>query len=308
MPELNPVQHPLGPPALSGNTITIDMLLKQPTRITKILMDLTLQRFIADRIFTNAGGVTGGAVVFDQATENELYLDRDVERVEPGDEFPVVTSQRRAPSIARVEKWGGKYYYTDEAKDRNDEATFQNELRKLANTIVRKINQRAVEVLEAAITANGGLSNMTSVTSGIGGWGAVLLDGNAPTPPSNRIHADFAKVQLLADQRELGLIFDLWLVNPQELTDAKIVYGEKWGQVLADNGIKEVYASNRVTAGTAYAIASGQAGQMRVEQPLATETVREGAPLLRQRTWVQSSVRPLMFVDNPFAVVKVSGV
>ena len=42
--------------------------------------------------------VAGGAVIYDQATENELYLDRDVQEVAPAAEFPIVTSSRRAPS------------------------------------------------------------------------------------------------------------------------------------------------------------------------------------------------------------------
>jgi hypothetical protein len=43
---------------------------------------------------------------------------------------------------------------------------------------------------------------------------------------------------------------------------------------------------------------------MRIEQPLATETWREPET---QRTWVQSSVRPVMYVNNPYAVVMATG-
>src|SRR4051794_37650284 len=101
------VAHPLGPPVVSGNEITVDLALNQPTRITNMIMDLTLQRFIADRLFTSAGGVTGGAVVYDEVAENELYTSRDVERIEPGTEFPILTGERRVPKVAQVEKWGG---------------------------------------------------------------------------------------------------------------------------------------------------------------------------------------------------------
>ena len=61
MPKGNSPIHPLGPPTLSGNELTIDTMLNQPTRITNMIMDLSLQRFIIDRIFASAGGVTGGA-------------------------------------------------------------------------------------------------------------------------------------------------------------------------------------------------------------------------------------------------------
>jgi hypothetical protein len=149
----NPVAHPLGPPTVSTTTISVDTALNSPTRVTRTLMDLTLQRFFADRVFSNTGGVSGGAVIYDELLANDLYADRDIERVAPGDEFPLVTTSRRIPKVAEVEKWGGKFFMTVEARDRNDVSVFTRNVRLIANTIVRKINQRAVEVLEAAAQA-----------------------------------------------------------------------------------------------------------------------------------------------------------
>lgn len=300
--DTNPVSHPLGAPTVDGNQITVDTMLKQPTRITRMLMDLTLQRFFVDRVFASAGGVTGGAVVYDSATENELYLERDVERVESGQEFPLVDSERRAPKVAEVEKYGGKFYTTDEARDRNDAQAFVNQTRKLANTIVRKINARGVEVLEAAVADNGGASEMVG-----NDWSAAIPNGSNPSPPASTPGADLAEVHLTADQRELGVIFDIIIVNPVQKYEWNLFYGKNAKQALSDLGFDEMYSSNRVAAGTAYAVAERQVGEMRVEQPLATETVREGAPQMRQRTWVQSSVRPLFFANNPFAVMKITG-
>lgn len=296
---LNPVTHPLAAPVITGNTITVDTMLQQPTRITAFLQDITLQRFILDRLFSSEGGVTGGAVVYDLMTENELYLDRDVEPVSPGGEFPIVTSSRRAPKVAQVEKYGGKYFFTDEARDRNDQSAFRNENIKLGNTIVRKLNTRAVEVLEAAITANGGLSTFVG-----NDWSAAIPNGSNPTAPALTPGADLAKAQLTADQRELGVRFNIALLNPVQMNEMRLFYGGSLNAMLEDNGFDEAYASNRVPVGTAYFIAEGQLGEMRLEQPLATETWREEST---QRTWVQSSVRPVMFVNNPFAVVKATG-
>src|SRR5215468_4062698 len=84
-----PTTHPLGPPSVDGTTIKVETMLNQPTRITRMIMDLTQQRFVADRIFASGGGVTGGAVVYDEAQENELYTNRDVEQVSPAAEFPL---------------------------------------------------------------------------------------------------------------------------------------------------------------------------------------------------------------------------
>lgn len=295
-----PIAHPLGPPTITGNEITVDLMLQQPTRITSFLMDLTLQRFVLDRLFTSAGGVTGGAVVYDMVTANDLYLDRDVERVAPGAEFPVVTSGRRAPNVAEVEKYGGKYWFSDEARDRNDQTAFRTQNIRLGNTIVRKLNTRAIEILEAAIAANGGLSNMVG-----NDWSAAIPPGRPDTSlPADTPGADFATAQLMADQRELGVVFNVALVNPTQLMELRLFYQDRLDQMLTDNGFDEIFASNRIAVGTAYYIARGQLGEMRLEQPLATETWREPP---NQRTWVQSSVRPLAFVQNPFAVIKVTG-
>lgn len=291
-------QHPLGIPTLSGTTMTIDLMLDQPTRITRILSDLTLQKFLLDRLFTSAGGVTGGAVVYDMATINELYLERDVQRVEPGAEFPVVTSERRPPNIALVEKWGGKVWITDEARQRNSSVLFMNELRKLGNTMVRKLNQKAIDVIEAAITANGGASNTTGQN-----WNTVVTGGSSQSNATLWPAADFSKAQLLADTAELGITFDLWIVNPAQAAQAALLYGAAFGSVLSSYGIS-MYASNRVPAGTAYAVASGQLGELRIEKPLGTETWREQET---ERTWVQSSVRPVMYVTNPYAIMKFTG-
>lgn len=297
-----PVANPLGPPTANGNNITVDTMLKQPTRITKMLLDLTLQRFIADRIFSGGGGVTGGAVIYDQLEANDLYTDRDVGRVAPGAEFPLVTGIRRAPKVAEVEKWGGKFYITDEARDRNDSSLFTNLVRQLANTIVRKLNERAIAKLEEEIAARAGALSIAGHN-----WGTAVPNGNNPTAPNATPGADLRRVQTLAEIDELGISYDILIVNPAQAEAWNNFYQGNAKQALSDNGFKEMYSSNRVTAGSAYVVAEKQVGEMRMEQPLATTTEREGAPQMRERTWVQSSVRPLFLVNNPFAVRKLTG-
>ncbi|MER7164503.1 major capsid protein [Micromonospora sp. NPDC000207] len=291
--------YPLAPPTVSGNTLTVDTALKQPTRITRRIMDITLQRFIVDRIFATPGGVSGGSVVYDQATTNELYTDREIERVGPGDEFPIVGSQRTTPKVALVEKWGGKFFQTDESRDRNDITLFNNNVTQLGNTIVRRVNTRAVETLEAAITALGGAGTFVGHN-----WSSVVTGGSSQTNNSGWPAADFAQAQYLADTDELGVVYDMWLVNPKQKMDLLTVYGSSLPEVLAAAGIDELFASNRVANGTAYALARQQVGELRVEKALGTETWREQGT---QRTWVQSDVRPVMYVTNPYSIKKVTG-
>jgi hypothetical protein len=292
-----PVTHPLGPPSLVGTLITVDIMLNQPTRVTRMIMDLTLQRFIADRIFASAGGVTGGAVVYDQATWNELYAARDVERVAPGAEFPLLTGVQLIPKVASVEKWGGKIFITDEARDRNNTILFMRLMRQVANTIVRKINARAIAEMNSAITT----FNRTFVGHS---WSAVVTAGTNASTAQNYPLADFAFADQVAEQDELGVMFNLVLMNPQEYAHMSTVYGATaFAQFLQFIG-KSIYVSMRVPAGTAYFVQEGQVGEMRIEKPLGTETWREPET---ERTWSQSSVRPVMYVTNPYSVLQATG-
>ncbi len=296
---INQVTYPLAPPSVSGTTLTVETALNQPTRITRRIADLTLQKFIVSRIFAQGGAVSGGAVIYDQATLNELYLDRDVEQVMPGDEFPIVGSSRPTPKVAQVEKYGGKFYVTDEARDRNDRAYFNNQVTQLANTIVRKVNTRTVAELEAAITALGGAGTFIGHN-----WGTVVTGGSSQTNNSGWPAADLAQAQLLADVDELGVEYDIWIVNPMQKYQLTVTYGDKLADVLTSLNIREIFATNRVANGTAYAVASGQVGELRVEQPLRTETERK---VETEKTLVQSSVRPVMYVTNPYSIKKITG-
>lgn len=293
------VAFPLGAPTISGTTLTVDTALKQPTRITRRIADLTLQRFIVTRIFAEGGTVEGGAVIYDEAVLNELYLDRDVERRMPGQEYPLVTGSRQAPKVALPEDWGGKFFVTKEAKRRNDSSLFNNQVTQLGNTIVRKVNTRGIATIEAAITALGGGGTFVGQD-----WGAVVTGGSGQSSAEDWPAADLANAQLLADIDELGVHYDLWLVNPKQKYQFNLVYGDKVAAVLASLGIDEMYASNRVTNGTAYAVAKGEVGGLRLEQPLETETWYEAKT---KRDWVQSSVVPVMFVTNPYSIKKVTG-
>lgn len=292
------VPHPLGPPVISGTSITVDLMLQQPTRITKMIMDLTLQRFLADKVFASAGGVSGGAVVYDEAVLNELYTARDVERIEPGAEYPIITSERGVPKVAPVEKWGGRVWIADEARDRNNSAAFTNQIRQLANTVVRKLNQRAIGVLDASIAASG----QTIVGRSWATYAGL-------TPNTTAFNAgplrDFALAQQSAEEDELGVRYTLWIINPNEYTNLIVGAGgpANFQAILTAMNI-DIYVSNRVPIGTAYVVAGTSTGEMRVEQPLATVTYREEG---RDRTWVKTGVRPVMYVTNPFAVLKFTG-
>ena len=195
-------EYPLSIPTVSGSAVSVDIMLQQPQRITRYLSDLSLRGFWADQVFSPGGGVTGGAILYNQLTTNELFVSssRDVMNVEPGAEFPLVTFDRPVPLVKPVEKFGGKFFVTDEARDRNDPLMLQQGVQRLANTINRRIHTNAVAELDAQITALGGSAQTATANN----WGTVVTGGSSQTNATGWPAADFAKVQLLADHQRVG--------------------------------------------------------------------------------------------------------
>lgn len=291
-------EYPFGAPSLNGNQLTVDVMLKEPTRINQYLSDIALQRFFANRIFREGGSVQGGALLYNQLTANDLFAERGVQKVAPGAEFPEVTFDRPDGKVAKIEKRGGKFRVTDEARDRNDLSQIETEGRKLANTITKDLHADAIATLEASITATGADVKLTGTS-----WSDAAALTLTTTANSAQPAADFAAVALKSETFELGTEFNLWIVNPQEMLNFQVVYGDRWKDVLA-NWNTEMIATNRVAAGEAYVVEERGVGEFRTEAPLSTVTWRDEGT---ESTWVQSSIRSLYAVTNPLSILKVEG-
>lgn len=294
------VSNPVLAPTLdaTGTLITVDFALQNPTTVvTPLVIDITLQKFFVDRVFTSGGGVTGGAAIYNEVAGNDIYAKTDVEEIAPGEEFPQIRFQRRGRNVALVHKYGGKFPVTWEARDRNNATELTNALRQLGNTLVRKINQAGVAILDAYVSAN-------SRTMSGNNWQNVVTVGSSASNWTLWPSRDFGKADLIAEQDEMGMNYDLWILNPQEYAALEGIYGPSLSGVLTSYGVS-IFVTNRVAAGTAYVVASGQVGEMRTEDPLRTRTWDDPDGI--EQTWIQSGVRILMFANNPFAVLKVTG-
>jgi len=296
-----PLTYPAGSPSVSGANITLDWLLANPKRVTRVISDLMLTNYYVDKVFAPAGDITGGAVVYDQATGNELFSNRDVERVEPGAEFPIVAFDRGNPYTAQVEKYGGKFPVTDEARRRNQTGRVNRALLQLSNTIVRKVQTRALAELAAAITAN------SRTASGIG-WATAAALTSANRAPTTTPVNDLTNVEKSVATTELGYQYNYAIMNPQEWRNFRLAAGGDSGtarELLADSGINDVWVTNRKTAGTVYWLAQQQVGELGYEVPLTTETWRD--PEGAQQDWFQSSILPVVYVTDPFAILETTG-
>ena len=52
------VSFPLAGPSVAGTNLTVDLLLADPQRVSRLIANLALQRFFVDRVFAPAGAIT----------------------------------------------------------------------------------------------------------------------------------------------------------------------------------------------------------------------------------------------------------
>lgn len=290
--------YPPAPPTVDGQgRITVEQFLKTPTRVTRVIEDLTRERFLAERIF-GKGDAQGGAVIYDQVTASELYTDRDVQAIDAGSEFPIVSSGESAPKVAAVTKWGGAAVLTYEAVRRDSRDTLNRELTKLRNTIVRKVDTVAIAALNAAPI-------LTDT-------GTDWSDSMAGNPV-----LDLASARSQIDDQDMGYTADTVLINPAQYVD--LISNTKVANslprdVVAANPIASGqlgnymgftwYVTNRVPAGTAYILSSMMAGSLRDELPLYSRPIDQPE---RERWLIQAARVTVPIVTDPKAVLKLTG-
>lgn len=291
--------YPPAPPTIDGQgRITVEQFLKTPTRVQRVIADLTKERFLAERIF-GSGSADGGSVVYDQlAGQDNLYTERDVQAITPGSEFPLTDVGELAPKVAAVTKWGGAGIITYEESRRDARDVLNRKLIRLRNTIVRKVDTVAIAALDAAPIG-----------------GTTGTDWSNPT--TGDPIGDVAKATNHIDNLDLGYVADSVLINPtqelemflnediraalpRETVAANPIASGRLGQFMGLTW----YASNRVPAGSAYVLASGTVGSLHDELPLYSRVVDQPE---RERYLIQAARVTVPVVTDPLGVYKLTG-
>jgi len=178
-----PGAYPPAAPTLSGNNLTIDRLLLQPTYLQRYLRTIPQQRFIADQLLTGRIRSTGGAVLYEQS--ESIFNTRSVEAVGAGAEYPRDTTSAGTAALAAVSKWGQATSLTDEAIKREvyQASLLDRTLRKVANTIISKVDRLATSAMASAVTATSAAGTTWDNTSAIAfrdveKAGAKIVDQN----------------------------------------------------------------------------------------------------------------------------------
>ena len=151
-----PGSYPPAAPTIdqSSQLVEIHQFLRSPNRISRRLRTIADSRFVADRILTRRLRTSGGAVLYE--TGESVYNSREIEAVAPGAEYPRDTPSTPTANLAAVSKWGQAVFLSDETLKRSvrmgDEVDIA--LRKVVNTVVRKIDRLATAAVASAVTAS----------------------------------------------------------------------------------------------------------------------------------------------------------
>lgn len=289
-------------PELSGLHLTVSTVMQQPSKITERIAKLAGDQIILDKIFHTLGQrVSGGAMLFNRVTAAEFFAANDVEQRAPGTEYPVIRGVDPNPQLAKVEDWGGKFAIEDEKIKRNATEYMNDQTTQLANTIVEKLNTRAIASLEAALAATGG----ANVIPGNNWMTATTIGPEANLSEGSELPAaDLAAAQMAGELLRMGVKYDTLLLNPQELFSLRVAYGEKLDAMLRSVGITGYFSFPLITSGTAYVVKRGDVGVIGFEDPLTTETWRQPE---KRTQWVQSWCSPAWAVNKPHNCMKLTG-
>jgi hypothetical protein len=285
-------------PELVGQRLTVDVALKQPSILRDQIAKLADDQILLPKVFRPFGAqVQGGGLLYSVIAASD-FLTGDVEKRSPGSEYRVIEGVEPTPQLAVVEDWGGKFSVSDEQRTRNEVSYIDQQTTQLANTIARKLDTRAVDALLAAPIASLAVTNPWSALTFVGPDTGLTTSANRPT-------AHFAQAREIADNAELGVVFDTLLVAPAQARALRTAYAENLDAMLESAGFTEGMVSNpRIPTGTAFVAQGGMVGTVGFEAPLTVEVYDDRSI---RSIWVQSYCVPAFAVDRPYAAVKITG-
>lgn len=210
--------YPPTAPALSGDVVTINRFLANPTLVARRLRTIAEQRFISDVLLQGRFQVSGGAVLYE--TGESIYADRAPSAVTPGAEYPLTPVSGGDASIAKTVKWGEDVPITDEAIKRQLMNPVDRAFLKLVNTMVKTVDSVSMSAISSAVTQS---------TDASASWATG-------TP---NILRDIAKAKANIIALNEGFEPDTLVVD--DLTYANIISDEKFSLLLPREGGGPVY-------------------------------------------------------------------
>lgn len=295
---------PLSPVRVNdeGN-ITASMFVKEPTRLSNYIAQLTQANLVSQFLFTSTAA-NGGAIMYDRLEANMATAAEKPGVIAPGAEFPAFSTAQGKPVVDQVVKTGGHYDLTREAEKRNDPIILQRGAARVANTMVKDIDNRAVAVIDDVLSNLDGALKLES--SGWAAAGKVTASNKTALTGEGKLIDDIEEAKLKIEETNLGYSPDTLMLKPRDAKNLRTILGVKnWRDVLGTLGV-ELLISNAdsLGEGEGLLLQRGAIGVMGVEDPISTDNEYiKGRQLTRFYTWASMAFG----VTDPFSAVKISG-
>lgn len=280
-------------PTVAGDFRTISRFLNDPAAVQRRIRTMAGQRFVLDRILTGRSDVSGGAIEVEQ--EDSLFALDDPESRQPGGEYPLSGTGEGVPEIYSVKDWGHATYITRESILRRKLQPVTRGLSKLVNSVVRKVDQAGLAVIDAS----------PHLQQAGADWSNAANNKLAMIEAARRAIDDtddgFQADTLLVDgTRASELLLDN-VIRPA-ITSVNVVESGRMGNIL---GLTILVSPNLPTAGSAWVFDSSAVGGTADEEPLQSDSEYEKK---RKRWWVMAERVTTAFVVEPAAAVEITGV
>jgi len=301
--------YPLDPVTVSGTTITLDQYVNAPTVRNRRIADIAGQEFFASKIFSNGGGVEGGAILFERPNPllTDLYASRRTQQMAPGTEAPILTFERGVPMVALPREIGGKWSLTRQERKRNNPRLAENAMTQLGNTIARDLEIMALSEINAVITAT---SRTFAGTQTLAAAAATTFNTRTA---NNQPAADIARLTATVHNEQRGRRLNSVIYNTLDWATMVAIHGANGATegnagaraMLAASGITTVDVSVQQAAGSAIFYEAGQVGVWGNEFPIRTiQWIDEQED---EKWWSQTTVSPCYAIDNQFALMRLTG-
>jgi len=318
MPTIPVAGLPVGTGAsVSGDTITVSYLLKNPLILDRRLAEAVDLEYFADQILPNVGTNESGVVIFQEWDPRYTVLDRKAEELAPDAEVPLASGFEGELKIVRAHVDGLGYAVTDDQRRRNLEYVVRRKERALAHSISDNFNLRAVTAITAAISA-------ASRTFPATDWSALVTDGASPDPLAEWPHSTLAQINAQQRIDRIPWRYDAMIAHPMDIWRLSTIYlkdsvggmtvvGDQPTfqvdqlRVLAMKlGLSLIISDNTATVprGRPILFSRGNVGGTAWELPITNEVVPERR---RRRDVVQATGSAAYFVDNPYGLLQLTG-
>lgn len=308
----SPIPYPLDPVTVSGTTITMDMYLNAPTVMVRRIADISGQMFFAHKIFSNGGGVEGGAILFERPNPllTDLFAERRLQEMAPGTTAPVLTFVRGVPMVALPREIGGKFPLTKQERKRNNPRLVETAMTQIGNTIARDLEIMALSELNSVITSTSRTFASTQTLAASAAF--TMTTRTAANQPS----ADIGRMTATVLNEGRGHRLNSAIYNSLDWATLSSMYSDNGGngagngdagarQMLAAHGITTVDVSIQQTAGKAKFYEAGQVGTWATEFPLEHITWYDEEEDMKR--WDQFTVSPCYAVDDQYALIEQTG-